>query len=205
MSLFKFNTEKLVFEKTNKLLKYRLIVTILLISFGATLISAMKLKTEVHNKEQIIRQKEQRIKVVNQPLREETYVEDLYKNIGFKLTKEQYKKFEVLSLKYRNKIEEAKVPATLVWWIAYKESRFNSDARSESSTAKGMYQFLDGTWNTMCKLKGINTNNRFNEEKQVDILLTYLNYFYNKEKDWSKVMHHYHGGDYQYPILFLFK
>ena len=52
----------------------------------------MKLKTEVHNKEQIIRQKEQRIKVVNQPLREETYVEDLYKNIGFKLTKEQYKK-----------------------------------------------------------------------------------------------------------------
>tara|TARA_R110000782_G_scaffold130857_1_gene222564 strand:- start:281 stop:895 length:615 start_codon:yes stop_codon:yes gene_type:complete len=203
--LYKYDKENLIFKKTYKLLKYKLISLCLLLFFAGTLISAIQLSTEKEGLQKVIRQKDRRIATIIQPLRVESYVEDLYKNIGFTLTEEQYKKFEYLSLKYRDKIEEAKVPATLVWWVAYKESRFNVKADNSTSTAKGTFQFLDGTWNAMCKLKGINTGGRFNEEKQVDILLTYLNYFYHREKNWGEVMHHYHGGEYQYPIKFLFK
>tara|TARA_R110000782_G_scaffold51708_2_gene111340 strand:+ start:326 stop:937 length:612 start_codon:yes stop_codon:yes gene_type:complete len=203
--MYKYNKNSLIFEKTYKLVKYRIIVAILSIFFASTLISAIKLKTEVLEKEQIIKQKQERIETIKQPLRNETYIQDLHKNIGFKLTEDQYKKFESLALKYRDKIERAKVPATLIWWLAYKESRFNKKAENNSSTAKGLFQFVDGTWNSMCKLNGTNIDGRFNEEKQVDVILTYLNYLYNKEKNWGKVMHRYHGGDYQYPITFLFK
>ena len=58
MSLYKYNNKELLFEKTNKLLKYRFIVGFLIICFGVTLISAIKkpkveyVKTEITIKEQ---------------------------------------------------------------------------------------------------------------------------------------------------------
>lgn len=203
--VYKYNKEKLLFEKTYKLLKYKIFTFILLIALAGTLISSVKLKNNSDELKEIIKQKEQRIALIKQPLREETYIKDLYKNIGFKLNDEQAEKFERLALKYRDQIEEAKVPATLVWWIAFKESRFNPEATNGESSAKGQFQFLDGTWNAMCKLKGVGRGGRFNEEKQVEILLTYLNYLYRKHGDWGKSMHEYHGGEYQYPMSFLFK
>ena len=160
MALFKYDSENLVYRRTNKILKYRIIVAVLFISFGATLVSAVKFKSEIGEKEKIIKEKENIIKQINTPLREETYVEDLYKAIGFKLTKEQYERFSFLALKYRNQIEEAKVPATLVFWVFYKESRFNVKAENNNSTAKGLGQMLDGTWNEMCKLKGYSIDGR---------------------------------------------
>ena len=203
--LYKYDKENLVFKKTYKLIKYKVIVAVISISLAGTLISAIKLKTEVIEKEQIIKQKEERIKTIKQPLREETYVEDLYKNIGFTLTNEQYTRFSELALKYRSQIEEAKVPATLVWWVAYKESRFNVKAENDSSTAKGLYQFLDGTWGSMCKLNGENIDGRFNEEKQVRIMLVYVNYLYNRYQSWEKVMSAYRGFQPHYKTRFLFK
>ena len=203
--LYKFNNESLLFERTYKLLKYKVITTVLLLALGGTLISAMKLVTEKEHLEKVVKQKEKRIALIKAPLREETYVEDLKKNIGFDLTAEQYATFKNLSLKYRNKIEEAKIPATLVWWVSYKESRFDVGAKNKHSTAKGQFQFLEGTWNEMCKLKGTSKRGRFNEEKQVDIMITYLNYLYNKYGNWEQVMKEYHGGNYQYPITFLLK
>lgn len=203
--IYKYNKEKLLFEKTYKLLKYKIVSFILLTCLAGTLISAISLRNKTEELKEIILNKEKRISLIKQPLREETYVQDLYKNIGFKLTPKEYKTFERLSLKYKNKIEDAKVPATLVWWISYKESRFNIEASNNESSAKGQFQFLDGTWDTICKLKGVNKQGRFNEEKQVDILLGYLNYLYNKYGNWSDCMKEYHGGEYQYPVTFLFK
>ena len=205
MATFKYDSENLVYRRTNKTLKYRIIVAVLFISFVATLVSAVKLKSEIGEKEKIIKEKENRIKQINTPLREETYVEDLYRAIGFKLTEDEFERFSFLALKYRNQIEEAKVPATLVWWIAYKESRFNVNAENKTSTAKGMYQFLSGTWNQICKMKGYNVGGRFNEQKQVTVMLDYMNYLYNKHSSWEKSVEEYHGGEYQYPVLFLMK
>ena len=94
---------------------------------------------------------------------------------------------------------------SLVVWIAYKESRFDVKAKNPTSSACGLFGFVDGTWNEMCKLKGVGTEGRFNEDKQVDVLITYLNYLYNREKDWYKVMKAYGGNKIQYPFKFLIK
>ena len=205
MALFKYDSENLVYIRTNKTLKYRIIVAVLFISFGATLVSAVKFKSEIGEKEKIIKEKENRIKQINTPLREETYVEDLYKAIGFKLTEDEFERFSFLALKYRNQIEEAKVPATLVFWVFYKESRFNVKAENNSSTAKGLGQMLDGTWNEMCKMKGYSIDGRFNEQKQVTVTLDYLNYLYERYGSWDKTMEAYAGFKYHYPVNFLLK
>jgi hypothetical protein len=203
--LYKYDSDNLVYIRTNKLLKYRFIVGVLVLSVFLLSFVTAKSKLEIAEKENIIKQKENRIKEITTPLREETYVQDLYKAIGFKLTGEQYKRFSELALKYKYQIEEAKVPATLVWWTAYKESRFNVNAENGTSTAKGMYQFLSGTWNEICKMKGYNVDGRFNEQKQVTVMLDYMNYLYNKHGSWEKSVEEYHGGEYQYPVLFLMK
>ena len=51
MALFKYDSENLVYRKTNKILKYRVIVAVLFISFGATLVSAVQFKSEIGEKE----------------------------------------------------------------------------------------------------------------------------------------------------------
>lgn len=205
MEIFKFNKDKIAFQKTDILLKYKAIVAVLAILFSLTLISAMKLKTEIITKEIIIKQKEDRIKTIRTPLREENYIEDLQKAIGFKLTNKQYKEFTKLALKYKEQIEEAKVPATLVWWVACKESGFNLKAKNPDSSSKGLFGFIDGTWKEVCKMKGYGTEGRNNEEKQVRVMLDYLNYLYNKHGSWKDGMQEYHGQVYQYPTNFLFK
>ena len=205
MATFKYDSENLVYRRTNKILKYRIIVAVLFISFGATLVSAVKFKSEIGEKEKIIKEKENIIKQINTPLREDTYVEDLYKAIGFKLTEDEFERFSFLALKYRNQIEEAKVPATLVFWVFYKESRFNVKAENNSSTAKGLGQMLDGTWNEMCKMKGYSIDGRFNEQKQVTVTLDYLNYLYERYGIWDKSMEAYAGFKYHYPVNFLLK
>lgn len=204
-SLYKYDSEALVYRKTNRLLKYRIIVAVLFISFGATLISAVQFKSEISEKEIIIKEKENRIKQINSPLREEFYIEDLTEAIGHNFTEKEKLQVEDLALRHREKIEKAKVPMTLVVWIAYKESRFDVKAKNPNSSACGLFGFIDGTWNEMCKLKGVGTEGRFNEDKQVDILITYLNYLYNKHGDWKAVMQSYHGGELQYPFKFLLK
>lgn len=205
MALFKYDSENLVYRRTNKILKYRIIITVLFISFGATLVSAVKFKSEIGEKEKIIKEKENRIKQINTPLREETYVEDLVEAIGFKLTEDEFERFSFLALKYRNQIEEAKVPATLVFWVFYKESRFNVKAENNNSTAKGLGQMLDGTWNEMCKMKGYSVDGRFNEQKQVTVTLDYLNYLYERYGSWGKSMEAYAGNKLHYPFHFLVK
>ena len=203
--LYHYDSEALVFRKTNRLLKYRVVVAVLFLSVSLLSFVAVKTKAEIGEKERIIKEKENRIKQINSPLREEFYIEDLIEAIGHNFTEKEKLQIEDLALRHREKIEKAKVPMTLIIWIAYKESRFDIKAKNPNSTACGLFGFIDVTWNEMCKLKGVGTEGRFNEDKQVDILITYLNYLYNREKDWKTVMVKYHGGELQYPFKFLLK
>jgi hypothetical protein len=203
--LFRFNDEKLVFEKTNKLLKYRLIVTLLIVCVALLTMSVVKYRNDVAIKEMKIAEKERRISEITTPLREESYIEDLVNAIGHNFTKTEILQIEDIAFKYKDKVEEAQVPMTLVIWIAYKESRFDHTEKNPNSSACGLFGFIDSTWNSMCKLKGTSTIGRFNRDKQVDVLLTYLNYLYGKHKDWKTVMKMYHGGSLQYPFKFLIK
>ncbi len=205
MGLFKYDSESLVYRKTNKLLKYRVIVIILFLLFTISLMSLIRYGMIIGEKEQIIREKEQRINLINMPLRTEYYVSDIVQSIGHDFTKKEILQIEDLSLRHRTKIDNAKVPMTLVIWIAYKESRFQPKSKNPNSSACGLFGFIDGTWNEMCKLRGVGTEGRFDEDKQVDILITYLNYLYNKHGDWHKVMKAYHGGKLQYPFNFIVK
>lgn len=205
MKTYIFNKEELDFEVTNILIKYKVFLTILLILFGATLTSVVSFKHEIAEKERIIKEKEERIRLVKEPLRKEYYIQDLYSAIGFKLNKKQFKTFSELALKYRSQIEEAKVPATLVWYIAYKESRFESNVKNSESSAHGFFQIVNGTWKEMCKLKGYDLGGRNNEQKQVTVVLDYLNYLYNKRGSWEEVSKDYQGGKINYNVGFLFK
>ena len=203
--MYKYDSENLVYIKTNKLLKYRVIVAVLFLSVFLLSFITAKSHLEIAEKENIIKQKENRIKEITTPLREDVYIDDLIQAIGHNFTEKEKLQVEDLALRHREKIEKAKVPMTLVVWIAYKESRFDIKAKNPNSTACGLFGFIDVTWNEMCKLKGVGTEGRFNEDKQVDILITYLNYLYNREKDWKTVMVKYHGGKLQYPFKFLIK
>jgi hypothetical protein len=205
LKLFKYNGDRLTFERSSILIKYRVLTSTLCSLLFLTTSYTITLNIELKSKNDIISQKNLRIISLRTPLREETYVEDIQKAIGFKLTNKQHKEFTKLALKYKEQIEEAKVPATLVWWIAFKESGFQKDVKNPKSSSKGLFGFIDGTWNEVCKMKGYNNTGRFREEKQVRVLLDYLNYLYNKYNSWEGSMFEYHGRVYQYPVLFLFK
>jgi hypothetical protein len=212
MGIFKFDENDLVYKKTNILKKYKAFIGLLLIIIISLSFSSFKMFEYTNNlkKEIILKEKElnytiNKIDKIREPISENKYVEDLYNNIGFNLNPTQFSRFEYLSLKYKKLIDEKQVPATLVWWVAYKESNFKIEAQNKESSAKGMFQFIDGTWNLICKIKGYKKEGRFDEEKQVLVMLDYLNYLYNKHQSWSKVMNEYHGGEYQYPVTFLFK
>lgn len=210
--MYKFNEDNLLFEETNILFKYKvvigvLILSVFLLSFSAikTIVKKEELKEVISKKDSLIQVKNNRIKQIKEPLREDCYVEDLYKAIGFKLTKEQYKRFSELALKYKSQIEEAHVPATMIWYVAYKESRFNVNAKNTESSSRGIFQFISSTWNSMCKLAGENTDGRFDEEKQVRIMLVYVNYLYNRYHSWEKVCSAFRGFEPHYNTKFLFK
>lgn len=209
MKTYKFNQNTLLFEYDSRLVGYKRLFCLFLCCFViiSTVFIVFAAKKAQKEKElsEIITQKQQTIDMIKEPLREDNYVEDLHKAIGFKLTKQQYKTFSYLSLKYRNQIEDAKVPATLVWWICYKESAFIINAKNSTSSASGIGQMINSTWDFCCKLNGEDNSGRFNEEKQVRITLVYLNYLYNKYGNWKQSMNEYHGGVYHYPVNFLLK
>ena len=209
MIVYKFNQDTLLFEEDNRLVKYRKLFILFLccciVISSVFIVFAIKKAKKERQLSEIIIEKQQIIEQIKEPLREDNYVEDLYKAIGFKLAPQQYKTFSYLSLKYRNQIEDAKVPATLVWWICYKESGFNINAKNSTSSASGISQMINSTWDFCCKLNGEDNSGRFNEEKQVRITLVYLNYLYNKYGNWKQSMNEYHGGVYHYPVNFLLK
>jgi hypothetical protein len=174
--------------------------------------SLNSMHNSVKDLENQLKEKERIITIMKTPIREDHYVNDLKENILLILSqkeKQEFRgkeeRFSELALKYKDEISKAHIPATLVWYIGFKESRFNFKAKNPNSTATGMFGFIDSTWNTMCKRKGVPVKDKYNEEKQVEILIEYLNYQYDINNNWHTVMKKYHGGSLQYQFNFLIK
>lgn len=102
--------------------------------------------------------------------------------------------------KYKGMINAYKVPHNLLWYIGFKESRLNPKAANKGSSAKGMFQFIDGTWTQMCKKGGLNKGDRLNEAQQVEVMCIYLNYLYDKYGNWERVHNEYVGGVKHYHL-----
>ena len=52
----------------------------------------------------------------------------------------------------------------------------------------------------MCKRGGMDISGRFNEEKQVKVMLTYLDFLYNKYGNWKDVHKEYVGNVIMYKL-----
>ena len=203
INLYTYNKKTLLFEKFH--IPYKAFTV--LIFCGIILFTVnVKLYFQIAEKDRIIAEKNKLIEEIKTPLgKSYDYITDLHKTIGFDLTDDEFLRFKGLANKYRGQIESAKVPATLVWYIAYRESRFIHTAKNDKSTAKGLFQFVDNTWNEVCKIKGYSKDSRFDADKQIKVMLDYLNIQYEKHKDWNKVVESYHGGRKLYDIKFLLK
>ena len=195
--------------KKYTILKYRVLTTVLVSLTLFTVFSFVPenklLQEDILLKEQIIKEKEEEILKAKVKIKTENYVENITNKIGHKFTKSEIRQIEEFTDSYREVVEEARIPMSLVIWIAYKESNFNHLAKNPKSSASGLFGFIDGTWNSMAKIGGVSNSGRYDKDKQVKMLTIYLNYLYRKEKDWKAVLVAFSGGELQYSVKFLDK
>lgn len=125
---------------------------------------------------------------------------DFRKSLPLTMSKQEENKLHYLYFKYKDLINSHHCPHNLLWYIAFKESRLNLRAKNSSSSAQGMFQFINSTWNAMCKKAGLNTANRYDEYKQVKIMCVYLDYLFDKYKNWQLVHKEYTGGVIHYKL-----
>jgi hypothetical protein len=126
---------------------------------------------------------------------------DFRRSLPLKMTDNQEKKLKYLYFKYKDVINKHHCPHNLLWYIGFKESKLDKNIHnSEGSSAKGIFQFIDGTWNAMCKRGGMSISGRFNEAKQVEVMCLYLDFLYSKYGDWKKVHKEYCGGVMVYKL-----
>jgi soluble lytic murein transglycosylase-like protein len=125
---------------------------------------------------------------------------DFRRSLPLKLTDAQERRLKHLYFKYKNVINKHNVPNNIVWYIAFKESGFNVNAKNSKSSASGLFQFISSTWQSMCKRNGMDISGRFNEAKQVEILCVYLDYLYDKYGDWSLCHKEYAGNVMVYKL-----
>ena len=122
------------------------------------------------------------------------------KSINIQLSEFKEKKLRHLYFKYKQLISNHNIPANLVWYIAIKESNLDVNAKNPKSSATGLFQFINSTWKEMCKRSGMDISGRFNEEKQVKVMLTYLDFLYNKYGNWKDVHKEYVGNVIMYKL-----
>jgi hypothetical protein len=122
------------------------------------------------------------------------------KSINVQLSEFKEKKLRHLYFKYKQLISNHNIPANLVWYIAIKESNLDVNAKNPKSSATGLFQFINSTWKEMCKRGGMDISGRFNEEKQVKVMLTYLDFLYNKYGNWKDVHKEYVGNVIMYKL-----
>jgi hypothetical protein len=122
------------------------------------------------------------------------------KSINIQLSEFKEKKLRHLYFKYKQLINNHNIPANLVWYIAIKESNLDVNAKNPKSSATGLFQFINSTWKEMCKRGGMDISGRFNEEKQVKVMLFYLDFLYNKYGNWRDVHKEYVGNVIMYKL-----
>jgi hypothetical protein len=122
------------------------------------------------------------------------------KSINVQLSEFKEKKLRHLYFKYKQLINNHNIPANLIWYIAIKESNLDVNAKNPKSSATGLFQFINSTWKEMCKRGGMDISGRFNEEKQVKVMLFYLDFLYNKYGNWKDVHKEYVGNVIMYKL-----
>ena len=122
------------------------------------------------------------------------------KSINVQLSEFKEKKLRYLYFKYKQLINNHNIPANLIWYIAIKESNLDVNAKNPKSSATGLFQFINSTWKEMCKRGGMDISGRFNEEKQVKVMLFYLDFLYNKYGNWRDVHKEYVGNVIMYKL-----
>jgi hypothetical protein len=116
------------------------------------------------------------------------------------MTDAQEKRLKYLYFKYKDVINKHHIPNNLLWYISFRESGFNVNAKNSESSASGLFQFILSTWNAMCKYGGMDISGRFNEAKQVEVMCVYLDFLYNKYGNWKDVHSEYCGGKIVYKL-----
>ena len=201
--MYSYNPQTLLFEPNNNfkkliaLLILLLILVFLLLSSSISkgqMVEKLKKATDVQNK--IINILQNKPKDSAEEYR--FFRSSLEKSINPTPREEQ--RLKHLYFKYKDLINAYKVPHNLVWYKAFKESRLNPNAKNNSSSAKGMFQFIDETWKVMCKKGGLNVSGRLNEAQQVEVMCIYLNYLYDKYGNWERVHNEYCGGVLTYNV-----
>ncbi len=201
--MYNFNQETLLWEKDPKFnhVVLFLICSICLIFF---LLSFTIKKTEILDKVSLENDKKDTIisLLTNQHKDSAQEYADFRGSLGKAIdpTIEEETLLKKKYFKYKRLINAYKVPHNLLWFIAFKESRLNPKADNRSSSAKGMFQFIDGTWKEMCKKGGKDLKGRLDEAQQVEVMCIYLNYLYEKYGNWERVHNEYVGGVKHYHL-----
>jgi hypothetical protein len=125
---------------------------------------------------------------------------DFRRSLPLKMTDAQEKRLKYLYFKYKDVINKHHCPHNLIWYIGFKESGLNVNAKNLESSARGLFQFISSTWNAMCKHGGMDISGRFNEAKQVEVMCVYLDFLYNKYGNWKDVHSEYCGGKIIYKL-----
>ena len=207
--MLKYNSNSLQYEvDEQKQFQYNFFkkTTIgLIISF---LVIVLYFNSEAQKHKDTIKYQEAKIKDLNLKI---SYLENFKKDsnveysifrksINIQLSEFKEKKLRYLYFKYKQLINNHNIPANLVWYIAIKESNLDVNAKNPKSSATGLFQFINSTWKEMCKRGGMDISGRFNEEKQVKVMLTYLDFLYNKYGNWKDVHKEYVGNVIMYKL-----
>ena len=201
--MYTYNPKTLRFEPNKNFKKLILLLIFLIIGLCLLLSSAISKNKMISQLEEQTKKQHKIINVLQNKTKDSTeeylcFRESLDKAIN--PTKQEEKRLKDLYFKYKDLINAYKVPHNLVWYKAFKESRLNPNAKNSSSSAKGMFQFIDETWKVMCKKGGLNLPGRMNEAQQVEVMCIYLNYLYDKYGNWERVHNEYCGGVITYNI-----
>jgi hypothetical protein len=199
--LYYYDRDSLTFKKGKWINGLYLSLILNMLIIAGLLSNNVSVNMKYTNMLSILKQKEKTIKHLEVKSQDSaTEYTDFRRSLPLKLTLKEEKRLNHLYFTYKSLIDKHHCPHNLLWYIAFKESRLNLNAKNSSSSAKGMFQFINGTWNVMCKRAGLNTTNRYDEYKQVKIMCVYLDYLFDKYKDWQLVHKEYTGGVIHYRL-----
>jgi len=201
--MYSYNPKTLQFEPNNTWKRLIFVIVILLAILFMILTSTISKSNIIYKLENYTKKQTKIINVLqNKPKDKEAEYISFRESLGNYIdpTPKEESKLKHLYFKYRDLINAYKVPHNLVWYKAFKESRLDHTAKNSSSSAKGMFQFIDETWKAMCKKGGLNLPGRMNEAQQVEVMCIYLNYLYDKYGNWERVHNEYCGGVITYNV-----
>lgn len=199
--LYYYDSESLTFEKGKWLNGLYLSFLLNILIIAGLFSNNVSINMKYANVLNILKQKEKTIKHLEVKSQDSaTEYADFRRSLPLHLTLKEEKRLHNLYFTYKPLIDKHHCPHNLIWYIAYKEGRFNTTSKNPTSSAQGMFQFINGTWNNMCKRGGMDIGGRYNEAKQVKVMCIYLDYLFDKYKDWKKVHSEYCGGVIVYKL-----